>query len=84
MAAALLVAGPTLTFWIPWQTPFASTSSYSSVVQSARLLCRRVTCGSFQFMHMSRDDLAIYLIEFDGGDKHYSTNNVATKVSFDT
>jgi len=35
---ALLVAGSTLTFWILWQTSFASTSSYSSVVQSARLL----------------------------------------------
>jgi len=25
-------------FWIPWQTSFASTSSYLSVLQSARLL----------------------------------------------
>ena len=38
VATALLVAGPTLTFWIPWQTRFAFTYSYSSVVQSARLL----------------------------------------------
>ena len=38
VATALLVAGSTLTFWIPWQTHFASASSYSSVVQSARLL----------------------------------------------
>ena len=38
VATALLVAGSTLTFWIPWQTSFASTSSCSSVVQSARLL----------------------------------------------
>jgi len=38
VATALLVAGSTLTFWILWQTPFASTSSHSSVVQSARLL----------------------------------------------
>ena len=37
VATALLVAGPTLTFLIPWQTPFASTSSYSSVVQSTSL-----------------------------------------------
>jgi len=36
VATALLIAGSTLTFWIPWQTPFAYTSSYSSVVQSAR------------------------------------------------
>ena len=38
VATALLVAGSTLTFWIRWQTWFASTSSYSSIVQSARLL----------------------------------------------
>ena len=38
MTTALLVAGYTLTFWILWQTSFASTSSYSSDVQSARLL----------------------------------------------
>ena len=35
VATALLVAGFTLTFWIP---TFASTSSYSSVFQSGRLL----------------------------------------------
>ena len=35
VANALLVAGSTLTFWIP---SFASTSSYSSIFQSARLL----------------------------------------------
>jgi len=35
VATALLVAGSTLTFWLP---PFASTSSYSSVFQSPRLL----------------------------------------------
>ena len=34
VVTALLVAGSTLTYWIP---PFASTSSYSSVVQSTRL-----------------------------------------------
>jgi len=38
VATALLVAGSNLTFWIPWQTPFASTSSYSSIVHNARLL----------------------------------------------
>jgi len=38
VATTLLVAGSTLSFWIPRQTLFASTSSYSSVVQSARLL----------------------------------------------
>jgi len=35
VATALLVAGSTLTFWLP---PFTSTSSYSSVFQSPRLL----------------------------------------------
>ena len=35
VATTLLVAGPTLTFWIPWH---AFTYSYSNVVQSARLL----------------------------------------------
>jgi len=35
VATALLVAGSTLTFWIPL---FAPSSSYSSVVQSARML----------------------------------------------
>ena len=38
VATALLVAGSTLTFWIPWQTPFSSTRLYSNVVQSARLI----------------------------------------------
>jgi len=35
VATALLVAGSTPSFWIP---QFVSTSSYSSVIQSARLL----------------------------------------------
>jgi len=34
VATALLVAGPTLTLWIPGQTLLASTSSYSSLVRS--------------------------------------------------
>ena len=38
MATAHLVVGSTLTFWIPGQTLLSSTSSYSSIVQSARLL----------------------------------------------
>ena len=59
MATALLVAGSTLTFWIP---RFASTSSYSSVVQSARN-CRQLAYGSFRLAHMSRDDHAVELIE---------------------
>ena len=62
MATALLVAGSIPTFWIP---QFVSTSSYSSVVQA--LGCshnyRRLTYGSFQLTHVSRDDLAVQLIE---------------------
>jgi len=34
VATALLIAGSTQTLWIPGQTLFASTSSYSSLVQS--------------------------------------------------
>ena len=41
VATALLVADSTLTFWIP---PFASTSLYSSVVQSGRL-AHIIVCG---------------------------------------
>jgi len=65
VATALLVAGSTLTFWIPWQTSFASTSSYSSVIQSATYSynCMQITCGSFQLMHMSRDDHDVELNE---------------------
>jgi len=62
VATALLVAGSTPTFWIP---PFVSTSSYSSVVQALGCShnCRRLTYGSFQLTHMSRDDHAVQLIE---------------------
>ena len=34
VATTLLVAGPTLTLWIPRQTPFVSTSLYLGLVQS--------------------------------------------------
>jgi len=68
VATALLVAGSTLTFWIPWQTSFASTSLYSGRQSSFKALgysynCMRLTCGSFQLTHMSRDDHAVELIE---------------------
>jgi len=54
VATALLVAGSTPTFWIP---QFVSTSLYSSVVQALGCShnCRRLTYGSFQLTHMSRD-----------------------------
>ena len=62
MATALLVAGSTLTFWIP---PFASTSWYSSVVKAlgCSCNCRRLAYGSFQLTHMTREDHAVQLIE---------------------
>jgi len=59
MYSCQVVAGSTLTFWIP---RFASTNSYSSIVQSARN-CRWLTYGSFQLTHMSHDDHAVQLIE---------------------
>jgi len=63
VTTALLVAGST------WKTSFASTSSYSSVVQSTRLLvkCGQLTCGLFQLTHRSHDDPAVQLIKFNGG-----------------
>ena len=62
MAITLLVAGATLTFWIP---PFASTSWYSSVVKAlgCSCNCRRLAYGSFQLTHMTREDHAVQLIE---------------------
>ena len=44
VATTLLVAGSTLIFWIPGQTPFASTSSYN---------CRRLTYSLFQLTHVT-------------------------------
>ena len=45
VATALLVAGPTLTLWIPGQT--ASASSYSSLVQTQALFKLCQYNGSF-------------------------------------
>ena len=65
MATALLVAGSTLTFWIPWQTslrpPAHTQASFKALGCSHN--CKRLTYGSFQLMHMSRDDHAVQLIE---------------------
>ena len=58
MATTLLVAGSTLTFWIP---PFASTSSFK--VLGCLCNCRQLAYSSFQLTHMSHDDHAIELIE---------------------
>ena len=53
VATALLVAGSTLTFWIPWQTPFASTSrtQASFKVLGCSYNFSQLTCGSFQLCH---------------------------------
>ena len=58
VATTLLVAGSTLTFWIP---PFASTSSFK--VLGCLCNCRQLAYSSFQLTHMSHDDHAIELIE---------------------
>ena len=83
MATALLVAGPTLPFWIPWQTQFAFTYSYSRSFKALGF--------SFQLSHMSRDDNAVQLIKFERAmaaktkTKHYyNAHNVATRVRFGT
>jgi len=51
VATALLVAGSNLTFWIPSQTPFASTSS-SFKVLGCSYNCRWLTYNSFQLTHV--------------------------------
>jgi len=50
LANALLVAGPTLTLWIPGQTVFASTSSYSRRVKGC------LYNSSLQLMHSISQD----------------------------
>ena len=81
MAIVLLVAGSTLTFWIP---PVASTTSYSKV-PGCSYNYRQLTYGSFQLTHMLRDDHAVELIRAMAAKmktKHfYSAHNVATRVS---
>jgi len=80
VATALLVAGFTLTFWIP---PFASLKALGSSYN-----CRRLSYGSFQLTHMSRDDHAVQLIEpwrpKRTTTRYYSAHNFATRVSFNT
>ena len=60
VATALLVAGSTLTFWIPWQTSFASTSSYSSLFKVYKYN------GSFQLMHTSSGQCCFSSSGFSG------------------
>ena len=55
VATALLVAGSTLTFWIPpWHLPARTHASFK--VLGCSYNCRQLTNGSFQLAHMSCDD----------------------------
>jgi len=58
VATALLAAGSTLTFWIPWQTSFASPAHTQALFKAlgCSYNCMRLTGGSFQLTHTSRDD----------------------------
>ena len=86
MAIALLVVGSTLTFWIP---PFASTSSYLSVVNAlgCSCNCRRLAYGAFQLTHMSRDDhtprcsIDQAMAAKTKTKRYYSAHNIATRVN---
>ena len=62
MATALLVAGSTLTFWIPLFHPPAQTQA-SFKALGCSYNCRRLTYSSFQLMHISYDDHAVQLIK---------------------
>jgi len=59
VATSLLVAGSTLTFWIP---PSAHTQA-SFKALGCLYNCRRLNYGLFQLTHMSHDDHAVQLIE---------------------
>ena len=58
VATALLVAGSTLSFWILHLHPPARTPAIGCSYN-----CMRLTYGSFQLTHMSRDDHAVLMIE---------------------
>jgi len=62
VATALLVAGSTSTFWIP-QFVSTRTQALFKALGCSRNCRRRLTYGSFQLMHMSRDIHAVQLIE---------------------
>jgi len=83
VATALLVAGSTLTFWIP---PFASTSSYSSVkVLGCSCNCRRLAYGSLVNAHVTwwpRCSIDWAMAAKTTTKRYYSAHNVATRVSF--
>ena len=66
MATALLVAGSTLTFLVNLgrlrlHPPAHSQASVKALGRSYN--CVRLTCGSFQLTHMSRDNHVVQLIE---------------------
>jgi len=90
VATALPVAGSTLTFWIPWQTSFASTSSYSSIVQSARLLVQLYAANSWLVLinaHVTwwpRCWIEWVMAAKTKTIHYYIAHNVATRVSFGT
>jgi len=89
VATTLLVAGNTLTFWILWQTSFSSTSSYSSLAQSARLLVE--LCAAHLWLvpinaHVTwwtRCSIDRAMAAKTKTKRYYSAHNVATRVSFD-
>jgi len=64
VATALLVAGSTPTFGRLGLHPLARTQA-SFKVLGYSYSCRRLTDGSFQVTHMSRDDHAGELIKFE-------------------
>jgi len=85
VATALLVAGSTLTFWIylgrlRLHPPAHTQASLKAL--GCLYNCMRLTCGSFQLTHMSRDDRA--MAAKTKTKRYYSTHNVATSVSFNT
>jgi len=62
VATALLVAGSTLTFgYLRLHQP--TCTQVSLKVLGCSYNCRRLSYGSFQLMHMSRDDYAVQLIK---------------------
>jgi len=74
---------------MPWQTPFASTSSSFKAQQGCLYDYRRLTYGSFELTHISRDDHTVQLIKFERAmaaktktKDYYSARNIATRVSF--
>ena len=83
VATALLVAGSTLTLWRP---KFVCTSSYSSVVQSARLLVSnlRLIPINAHVTWCPRCSIDRAMAVQTKTEHYYSAHNVSTRLSFDT